>query len=70
VIGFNYTLKGQARTPDVSVNPLSALAPAMFRELFRARPPELPEVDGITKSILPQPEAIPKRPVAGTHEGR
>ncbi|WP_297773009.1 AsmA-like C-terminal region-containing protein [uncultured Roseovarius sp.] len=43
LIGFNYTLKGSASDPAVSVNPLSALAPGFMRELFR-RP--APTVDG------------------------
>lgn len=53
VIGFNYTLSGPATQPKVSVNPLSALAPSFFREIFRRPPPKLPEVEGITDSTLP-----------------
>ncbi|MFU8882488.1 MAG: DUF3971 domain-containing protein [Rhodobacterales bacterium] len=41
VIGFTYTLRGAPDAPRVQVNPLSALAPAMFREIFRRPPPEL-----------------------------
>ncbi|WP_157937727.1 hypothetical protein [Oceaniglobus roseus] len=40
LFGFNFTLKGPAARPDVSVNPLSILTPGMFRELFRRAPPE------------------------------
>jgi hypothetical protein len=43
VIGFNFTLTGNAKSPTVQVNPLSVLTPAMFREIFR-RP--APVVDG------------------------
>ncbi|QFT81282.1 hypothetical protein FIU89_11735 [Roseovarius sp. THAF27] len=43
LFGFNYTLKGPARSPRVSVNPLSAFTPGMFRELFRRPAPELPQ---------------------------
>jgi hypothetical protein len=70
LIGFNYTLRGSAKEPKVGVNPLSALTPAMFREIFRAPPPELPEVDGVKESTVPQAAPKPKRPVARTYEGR
>jgi hypothetical protein len=39
LIGFNYGLSGPAKSPKVSVNPLSAFTPGMFREIFRARAP-------------------------------
>jgi hypothetical protein len=39
LIGFNYTLRGPAAKPDVSVNPLSLFTPGMFREIFRRPPP-------------------------------
>ncbi len=52
LIGFNYTVTGDAKDPDVSVNPLSALTPGMFRELFRAPPPDVPRVEG---EVLPEP---------------
>ncbi len=70
LIGFNYALSGQAKEPKVSVNPLSALTPAMFREIFRAPPPELPAVEGVTESTLPAPQSRPQRPVARRFEGR
>ena len=71
LIGFNYALAGDAKSPRVSVNPLSALTPAMFREIFREPPPELPEVDGVTESVIPQARpAAPTRPVARRPEGR
>jgi hypothetical protein len=41
LFGFNYAIKGTAKSPSVSVNPLSILTPGMFREIFRSRPPEL-----------------------------
>ncbi len=43
VFGFNYSLKGTARAPQVSVNPLSILTPGMFREIFRRPPPVVGE---------------------------
>ena len=39
VIGFTYKLTGTAASPSVQVNPLSALAPGMLREMFRGAPP-------------------------------
>jgi hypothetical protein len=41
LFGFNYTVTGTAKSPEVSVNPLSILTPGMFREIFRSAPPEL-----------------------------
>lgn len=43
VFGFNYSLKGTAENPQVSVNPLSILTPGMFREIFRQPPPVVGE---------------------------
>ncbi|MEO0401226.1 MAG: DUF3971 domain-containing protein [Pseudomonadota bacterium] len=57
LIGFNYRLSGPVAAPRVQVNPLSALTPGMFREIFRAPPPELPEVDG-NATAPTQPEAF------------
>ncbi len=39
LIGFNFNLTGPASQPNVSVNPLSALTPGMFREIFRRPAP-------------------------------
>ncbi|MEO1797120.1 MAG: AsmA-like C-terminal region-containing protein, partial [Pseudomonadota bacterium] len=39
LFGFNFSLRGQANNPRVTVNPLSALTPGMFREIFRRAPP-------------------------------
>lgn len=39
IIGFNYTLKGPFAKPQVSVNPLSGLAPLFLRNLMRAPAP-------------------------------
>ena len=41
LIGFNYTLSGTTENPTVGVNPLSALTPGMFREIFRRPPPKI-----------------------------
>ncbi|MFB9150640.1 YhdP family protein [Roseovarius ramblicola] len=39
LIGFNFTLRGDADDPDVTVNPLSALTPGFLREMFRRPAP-------------------------------
>nr|WP_272874403.1 DUF3971 domain-containing protein [Pseudaestuariivita rosea] len=41
LIGFNFNLRGTASDPRVAVNPLSALTPGMFREIFRRPPPSV-----------------------------
>ncbi|MCB6177169.1 AsmA family protein [Rhodobacter sp. Har01] len=41
VFGFNYRMTGTSDNPQVSVNPLSILTPAMFREIFRRPVPTL-----------------------------
>ena len=41
LIGFNFTIKGTSDAPKVAVNPLSALTPGMFREIFRRAPPQV-----------------------------
>jgi len=41
LIGFNYSIGGTADAPEVGVNPLSALTPGMFREIFRRPAPEV-----------------------------
>ena len=43
LIGFNFNIGGTAATPQVSVNPLSALTPGMFRDIFRRAPPQVPQ---------------------------
>ena len=40
LIGFTYRLGGTPDAPRVQLNPLSALAPGMLREIFRRPPPE------------------------------
>lgn len=43
LIGLSFTMDGPAAAPQVSVNPLSALTPGMFRDIFRRPPPSLDE---------------------------
>ncbi|MBY4892391.1 AsmA-like C-terminal region-containing protein [Rhodobacteraceae bacterium N5(2021)] len=40
LFGFNYRLIGDSEDVRVSVNPLSILTPGVFREIFRAPPPD------------------------------
>jgi len=41
LIGFSYTIGGTTDAPQVAVNPLSALTPGMFREIFRRPAPDI-----------------------------
>lgn len=41
VVGFNYSLKGPATSPDVAVDVLSVLTPGFLRDLFRKPAPTL-----------------------------
>ncbi|MFP4238175.1 MAG: AsmA-like C-terminal region-containing protein [Rhodosalinus sp.] len=41
LFGVNFRLRGTGEDPQVSVNPLSALTPGMFREIFRRPPPQV-----------------------------
>ncbi len=59
LFGFNYTLKGPAKSPRVSVNPLSAFTPGMFRELFRRPAPKLPQSSGAPPAEGQPGEAAP-----------
>ena len=70
LFGFNYKLRGLAADPKVSVNPLSGLAPGMLRNVLRKPATELPEVEGVTESTLPQSQADRTKPVVEQHEGR
>ena len=42
LFGFAFRLKGTADDPKVSVNPLTALAPGIFRDIFRGKAPTVP----------------------------
>lgn len=68
LIGFNYTLRGPTTAPQVAVNPMSALTPGLFRELFRAPPPDIPTLEvGAEAPVLP--EAFqPDTPTVSTSE--
>ena len=59
LFGFNYSIEGTAKNPQVFVNPLTALAPGMFRNLFRRAAPEAPRVEG---EAPPEPEPVRRLP--------
>ncbi len=59
LFGFNYTLSGAAKSPAVSVNPLSALTPGGLRDIFRAPATKLPPVDGNSATTLPPSQPAP-----------
>ncbi|WP_025312647.1 AsmA-like C-terminal region-containing protein [Roseicyclus elongatus] len=40
LFGFSYMLRGTRADTNVTVNPLSILTPGVFREIFRAPPPD------------------------------
>ncbi|TMM55581.1 hypothetical protein FDT80_01680 [Sulfitobacter sabulilitoris] len=58
LFGFNYTLRGTADKPSVSVNPLSALAPGMFRDILRAPAPTVPREAGEAPAPSPDPGPV------------
>ena len=60
LIGFNFTLRGDAADPSVTVNPLSALTPGFLREMFR-RP--VPGDGGGAPAASGQGEADPQAPL-------
>lgn len=74
VFGFSYTLRGRADDPQVNVNPLSALTPGMFRELFRRPAPQvqapLGQPEGATGPAAPQPQAEPRLRSFDDRQGR
>ncbi len=43
LFGFTFRITGSSDAPKVGVNPLSILTPGLFRDIFRAPPPELPQ---------------------------
>lgn len=54
LFGFNYSITGTTKDPQVFVNPLTALAPGMFRNLFRRAQPVVPLEDGEERPPEPQ----------------
>ncbi|HEY7978734.1 MAG TPA: AsmA-like C-terminal domain-containing protein [Rhizomicrobium sp.] len=57
IIGMTYSVSGDADQPSLSVNPLSALAPGIFRRIFEGSMP-----------VAPQPAAPAQPSQAGTNQ--
>lgn len=55
IIGFNYTLKGTSESPVVEVNPLSALTPGFFRNIFRKPGVKAPRISNEVFDTTPEP---------------
>lgn len=53
LIGFNYTLTGAMKAPQVFVNPLSGLAPGFLRDIIREPAPVVPSADGTPQQPEP-----------------
>jgi Protein of unknown function len=70
VFGFNYALSGNAQSPDVWVNPLSALTPGMFRNLFRKAPPVVEALDGSPAPNIATEQPAAPEPVEDDDPGR
>jgi len=68
LLGFNYQLTGPARSPEVSINPLSVLAPGALRNILRAPQTQVPSVVG--EAPAPAPPPVPETPVEQDFEGR
>lgn len=59
IIGMTYSVSGDADQPSLSVNPLSALAPGIFRRIFEGSMPVAP----VPAQQQPAPTAVGKQPV-------
>lgn len=57
IFAATYAVKGALAEPDVSVNPLSALAPGFLRRLFGGSPSEAGSTDGRTPAPQVQPRS-------------
>lgn len=70
LIGFNYSLTGQAKSPVVSINPLSALTPGGLRNIFRGPQTKLPPVEGEQGAGAPNVAQDTNPPIERGFEGR
>ncbi|MEM6887137.1 MAG: AsmA-like C-terminal region-containing protein [Pseudomonadota bacterium] len=61
LFGFNYDIRGTTKDPQVSVYPLSALAPSGLRNIFRSPEPDVPLAEGETPLPPPPPPAKRER---------
>ena len=65
IFAFTYSATGNADEPDVSVNPLSALAPGFLRQLFQGKMPDA--ANAPSNAPAPSaPEATPPAPAPAT----
>ena len=67
IFGVNYRLTGSVSSPTLNVNPLSAIAPGIFRKIFgagQALPPQTiptqPTPRGAPRSAAPPTQIIPR----------
>ena len=59
IIGMTYSVSGNADEPNVTVNPLSALAPGIFRRIFEGRMPNAAQApSNAPKPMPPQPAPV------------
>ncbi|MFT5342698.1 MAG: hypothetical protein ACI9BH_001912, partial [Paracoccaceae bacterium] len=70
VIGFNYKLNGLAKDPNVEVNPLSALAPGIFRDIFRKPAPTAPQISDEVFDTTPLPRKPRREPNVTSRDDR
>jgi hypothetical protein len=56
LFSFIYKVKGTSENPKISVNPLSVLAPGVFREIFRSDMPDVGKADVPAADIPIDPE--------------
>ena len=59
IIGMTYSVSGDADQPNLSVNPLAALAPGIFRRIFEGSMP-----------VAPQPTAPAQQQPASTGKAK
>ncbi|HWA90036.1 MAG TPA: AsmA-like C-terminal domain-containing protein [Rhizomicrobium sp.] len=63
VFGMTYSVKGNADQPDVSVNPLSVLAPGILRRIFEGNMPKAAQApSNAAQQSQPAPAAPPPAP--------
>ncbi|MDE1985793.1 MAG: AsmA-like C-terminal domain-containing protein [Alphaproteobacteria bacterium] len=61
IIGMTYSVSGNADEPNVSVNPLSALAPGILRRIFEGSMPNAAQApSNAPKVVSPAPAATPE----------
>lgn len=60
IFGMTYSATGNADQPSISVNPLSALAPGIFRRIFEGSMPVAPEPPGAAAPSPATPQPSPK----------